>query len=56
MCKITYISVCDGSYDWDYGICDSAVECECEEDDNVTFTLEYAKDNLVEKENEVELL
>ena len=51
VCKITWISVCDGSYDWDYReICDSAVECECEEDDNVTFTLEYAKENLVEKE------
>tara|TARA_R100001591_G_scaffold102737_1_gene109803 strand:+ start:228 stop:866 length:639 start_codon:yes stop_codon:yes gene_type:complete len=51
VCKITYIKVCEGSYDWDERLVwDSAVECECEEDDNVTFTLEYAKKNLVEEE------
>lgn len=51
VCKITYIKVCEGSYDWDERkVCDSAVECECEEDDCVTFTLEYAKKNLVEEE------
>lgn len=51
VCKITYIKVCEGSYDWDERkVWDDAVECECEEDDNVTFTLEYAKENLVEEE------
>ena len=57
VCKITWISVCENSYCWlNNEIHDLEVICECEEDDNVTFTLEYAKDNLVEKENEVELL
>lgn len=57
VCKITWISVCENSYCWlNNEIHDVEVICECEEDDNVTFTLEYAKNNLVEKENEVELL
>jgi len=47
--KITYMAIV-GHYHPDIdGFDDEDIECECEEDDNVTFSLKYAKENLVRK-------
>ena len=51
ICKVTYIDVLDGSYDYNSDtVDDESVECECEEEDDCErFTLKYAKENLVRK-------
>ena len=49
ICKVTYMAIV-GHYHHDIdGFDDEDIECECEEDDNVTFSLKYAKENLVRK-------
>ena len=51
ICKITYIEIYEDPLDINYDEVDEDdIECICEEEDeNITFSLKYAKENLVRK-------